>query len=222
MATNYRELIVWQKAMALAEATYTIAGLLPDIERFSLSMQMRRAAVSIASNIAEGHERRSRAEYRRFIAIACGSLAELETQFELAQRLYPLGAAAMMRAAHLADETGRLLRSIERALRKSVVEEQSISYDIIQPPALSPQPRNETIPGSAAGRARQRGRKVGPHRHRHLVGIRAADAFRSWPWVSHGHDEETAHQIHHPRIALVPARRDQCPLPAGTWCRHLG
>jgi four helix bundle protein len=103
-------------------------------------MQMRRAAVSIASNIAEGHDRRSRAEYRRFIAVACGSLAELETKFELVQRLYPLDAAALTTATHLADETRRLLRSIERALRHSVVGEASVSYDVNQPPALSPQP----------------------------------------------------------------------------------
>jgi len=88
MATSYRELVVWQKAMSLAEAAYAVAGLLPDSERFGLSSQIRRAAISVPSNIAEGHERRSRAEYRRFIAIACGSLAELETQLELANRLF--------------------------------------------------------------------------------------------------------------------------------------
>src|SRR5665213_3139285 len=117
MAKNYRDLIVWQKAMTLAEATYAFAGSLPDIERFGLSAQMRRAAVSVASNIAEGHERRSRADYRRFIIIACGSLTEVETQLELALRLHPTDPAAAQRMAGLIAETGRLLRAIERALR---------------------------------------------------------------------------------------------------------
>ena len=100
MVWSYRELIVWQKAMALAEASYAIADELPDIERFGLASQMRRSAVSVASNIAEGHERRSRADYRRFIAISCGSLAELETQLELSLRLYAIDISP---AAALAD-----------------------------------------------------------------------------------------------------------------------
>jgi four helix bundle protein len=105
-----------------------------------LSSQIRRAAVSIPSNVAEGHERRSRAEYRRFVAIACGSLAELGTQFELAQRLYRLDNSVLDRATRLADETGRLLRSIERALRSPAIAEESANYEVIQPSALSPQP----------------------------------------------------------------------------------
>src|SRR5262245_25707625 len=103
--------------MDLAGAVYEVTDSLPDCERFGLSSQLRRAAVSVPSNIAEGHERRSRADYRRFIAIACGSLAELETQIELAKRLYRPDSAALVRAEHLADEPGRLLRSIERSLR---------------------------------------------------------------------------------------------------------
>ena len=140
MARNYRELVVWQKAMALAEAAYAVANGLPDMERFGLSAQLRRAAVSVPSNIAEGHERRSRPEYRRFIAIACGSLAELETQVELIARLYCIEESAAGRVAALADETGRLLRSIERSLRASGVAEDFESYSAIQPSALSPRP----------------------------------------------------------------------------------
>jgi four helix bundle protein len=138
MAKNYRDLIVWQKAMTLAEATCAFAGSLPDIERFGLSAQMRRAAVSVASNIAEGHERRSRADYRRFIIIACGSLAEVETQLELALRLHPTDPAAAQRMAGLIDETGRLLRAIERALRTSTIAETAAEYQAVQPSALSP------------------------------------------------------------------------------------
>jgi four helix bundle protein len=140
MATNYRELAVWQKAMSLAESAYSVANLLPDRERFGLSAQIRRAAISVPSNIAEGHERRSRAEDRRFIAIACGSLAELETQLELAKRLYGFNDAVFASAIALTDETGRLLRAIERALRMPSVGEEPEGYDVFQPSALSPQP----------------------------------------------------------------------------------
>ena len=138
MARSYRELVVWQKAMDLAASAYAVADMLPASERFGLANQMRRSAVSIPSNIAEGHERRSRADYRRFIAIACGSLAEFETQLSLAQRLHGIGSDATAQAESLADETGRLLRAIERALRNTVAEEHA-GY-AVQPSALSSQP----------------------------------------------------------------------------------
>jgi four helix bundle protein len=140
MARSYRELVVWSKAMSLAEAAYSVVEGLPDVERFGLSMQIRRAAVSIPSNIAEGHERRSRAEYRRYVAIACGSLAELETQIELASRLYDPEVNELNRAIGLADEVGRLLRAIERSLRASAVAEDHAVYEAEQPSALSSQP----------------------------------------------------------------------------------
>ena len=140
MATNFRELLVWQKAMALAEAAYATAKLLPDLERFGLAAQLRRSAISVPSNIAEGHERRSRADYRTFVAIACGSLAELESQLELCRRLYRIDGEGLKIAQSLADETGRLLRSIERALRDSQVREAAEQYDSPQPSTLSPQP----------------------------------------------------------------------------------
>ena len=139
MASNYRELIVWQRAMALAEAAYTLAAILPDTERFGLCSQLRRAAISIPSNIAEGHERRSRADYRRFVTIACGSLAELETQIELIRRLHDVNPHVIRRVIDLSDETGRLLRSIERALRAPRIAEVAPEY-VVPPSALSPQP----------------------------------------------------------------------------------
>lgn len=139
MATaSYRELIVWQKAMKLAEAAYTVAAGLPDVERFGLGAQIRRSAISVPSNIAEGHERRSRADYRRFVAIACGSLAELETQLDLAERLHALDLSVLNPARSLSDEVGRILRSIERALRKPIGHDSALHAD--QPSALSPQP----------------------------------------------------------------------------------
>lgn len=80
MISDYRELVVWQKAMELAAETYKLVKLLPKEETYSLSDQMRRAAVSIPSNIAEGNGRVATKEYIHFLAIARGSKAELETQ----------------------------------------------------------------------------------------------------------------------------------------------
>jgi four helix bundle protein len=96
--------------------------------------------VSIPSNIAEGHERRSRADYRRSIAIACGSLAELETQLDLAGRLHSVEKTLLDPANDLADEVGRLLRSIERSLRVSGAGKEQPVWDAFQPSALGPQP----------------------------------------------------------------------------------
>jgi len=86
-AWHHRELDVWRTSMALAVDIYTLTKQLPDSERFGLIGQMRRAAVSVPSNIAEGAARGSSAEFARFLMIARGSVAELETQLELAERL---------------------------------------------------------------------------------------------------------------------------------------
>jgi four helix bundle protein len=80
-------LAVWRDAMDLVEAIYLFSTPFPDAERFGLTAQMRRAAVSIPSNIAEGAARRSKAEYLRFLSIARGSLSELDTQLQIATRL---------------------------------------------------------------------------------------------------------------------------------------
>lgn len=84
---SYRDLLAWQKAVMLVELVYRMSARLPVDERFGLTSQLRRAAVSILSNIAEGHGRESTKEFTRFISIARGSLAELETQLEIALRL---------------------------------------------------------------------------------------------------------------------------------------
>ena len=83
---NFRDLEVWQKAMSLAELCYAIVKILPASERFSLAPQIRRASVSVPSNIAEGHQL-SQAGYRHHVSLALGSLAELDTQVELAVRV---------------------------------------------------------------------------------------------------------------------------------------
>ena len=84
--SSFRDLEAWQISMTVAEKAYSVAAALPTSERFDLGSQIRRAAVSIPSNVAEG-QRRSAAVFKQHLGIALGSLAELETQFELARRL---------------------------------------------------------------------------------------------------------------------------------------
>ena len=83
----HERLEVWQEAMTLVEAIYACSAHFPDSERFGLTSQIRRASVSVPSNIAEGAARRSTPEYQRFLSIARGSLSELDTQLQLAIRL---------------------------------------------------------------------------------------------------------------------------------------
>jgi len=85
--STHRDLDVWRVAMDLVVAVYRATRQLPDSEKFGLMSQMRRAVVSIPSNIAEGAARSSSADFVRFLVIARGSLAELETQLELVQKL---------------------------------------------------------------------------------------------------------------------------------------
>ena len=86
MAMDYRELEVWQKSMTLCEKVYLLLRQFPNEERHALCDQLRRAVVSIPSNIAEGNGRDSRIEYARFLSIARGSVFEVQTQLELAER----------------------------------------------------------------------------------------------------------------------------------------
>ena len=92
MRKNYEKLIVWQMGMELVIAIYRATRRFPDEEKFGLCAQLRRAAVSIPSNIAEGSARRSRHEFKQFLYIAKGSLLELETQLRISQRLNYLDA----------------------------------------------------------------------------------------------------------------------------------
>jgi four helix bundle protein len=114
---HYRQLLVWQRAMALAEDVYRLTRLLPKDERFGLMSQMRRAARSVPANIAEGYGRGRTGEYRRFLSIAAGSLLELETDLELVVRtqLVPKHEAQPVREA--AAEVGRLLAGLRRRLK---------------------------------------------------------------------------------------------------------
>lgn len=86
---SYKDLIVWQKAVDLVDVVYKIVFFLPKQEQYILVSQMLRAAISIASNIAEGHRRNHKAEYIQFLSIALASAAELETQLIITKRQYP-------------------------------------------------------------------------------------------------------------------------------------
>ena len=117
MIQSYEDLIVWQKAIELEVETYRITEALPSDERFGLISQMRRAAVSIAANIAEGHGRHHGDDFRQFLSIARGSLKELETYFVLAERLGFLHKSRLRRARSLCNEVSRMLSTLHRKLR---------------------------------------------------------------------------------------------------------
>ncbi len=84
---TFRDLMIWQKGIALVQDTYLQTNLFPKEEIYGLVSQMRRAAVSVPSNIAEGYGRRSAPDFVRFLRVACGSLYELETQVEISMKL---------------------------------------------------------------------------------------------------------------------------------------
>ena len=113
---SFRDLEVWQAAMEVALACYDLTKRSPTSEQYDLTNQMRRAAVSIASNIAEGHQR-SRAAYVNHVQIALGSLAELETQLELARRLRFCREEDAPALQLPVDRTGQLLHGLLRSLR---------------------------------------------------------------------------------------------------------
>lgn len=102
--------------MELASGTYELSAQLPDTEKFGLRTQLQRAAVSVPSNIAEGHARASTREFLKFISIAHGSLAELETQLHLLPRLGLLRVDQIKEVLHQADRVGRMLRRLSQAL----------------------------------------------------------------------------------------------------------
>ena len=117
---DYRDLVAWQKAMDLVEKIYVATADFPREERYGLISQVRRAAVSVPSNIAEGQGRRtSDDEFVRFLQIAMGSLAELQTQLELAARLHFLDKQRAITLQSSADEVGRLLSGLVKSKRRS-------------------------------------------------------------------------------------------------------
>jgi four helix bundle protein len=112
----YRDLDAWQAAMALVEMIYGVTRALPRHELFGLTSQLRRAAVSIPSNIAEGACRRTTGAYVNHVSIALGSHAEVETCFEIAMRLGYLQHEETNKVASSIERTGQLLNGLLRSL----------------------------------------------------------------------------------------------------------
>jgi four helix bundle protein len=125
---SFRGLRVWQSGMDLVVATYELTKSFPKSETYGLSSQLQRAAVSVPANIAEGHSRQSLREYLHFIAIARGSLAEVETYLELAQRLGYASSAQITPVLNLAASVSRQLVALRDALSTRLQEDPTI-YD---------------------------------------------------------------------------------------------
>jgi four helix bundle protein len=113
---DYRELIVWQKAMTLVELLYRQTRSFPKEELYGLTSQMRRAAVSVPSNIAEGQGRRTTRDFIHFLSIARGSLKELETQILISHRLRYINEAQQSELVSATEEVGRLISGLNKSL----------------------------------------------------------------------------------------------------------
>jgi four helix bundle protein len=113
---KYNELVVWQKAMNLVTEVYKITSTFPSEERFGLSSQMRRAAVSVPSNVAEGQGRKATGAYINHLSIAHGSLMELETQIQIASRLNFVSANETSTLLAQTNEIGRMLNALKNSL----------------------------------------------------------------------------------------------------------
>jgi four helix bundle protein len=115
---SYKDLVAWQRGVDLAVACHECTNRFPSDERFSLIQQIRRAAVSVSSNIAEGRGRFHRDEFLHHISIARGSLQEIETLMVIAERLKYVTAEEMERIAGLCSEVGKLLAGLKRSLAR--------------------------------------------------------------------------------------------------------
>ena len=120
MAQDYRDLIVWKRAIELTTMIYKLTKTYPTDEQYGLSSQLRRASVSVASNIAEGRGRLSAAEFRQFLGVAQGSVCELQTQLIISKSLNLGEAESLRKAESLSDEVSRMLTSLIQRLTAGV------------------------------------------------------------------------------------------------------
>jgi four helix bundle protein len=118
MANSFRDLVVWQRAVQLSLAIYKLTSSFPVSERFGLTNQLRRAGVSVASNIAEGYGRSTRGEYVLFLGHARGSISEVQTQLVIAEGLRFGNAESRHLAEGLSEEVSRMLVAIMSKLQK--------------------------------------------------------------------------------------------------------
>lgn len=119
MGQSFKDLVVWQRAIQLTLAVYKLTSKFPESERFGLTNQMRRASVSIASNVAEGYGRSTKGEYVQFLGHARGSCSEVETQIVIAKALGFGTQADMNSAESLCNDVGRLLGGLMKSQRTS-------------------------------------------------------------------------------------------------------
>src|SRR5690349_6417255 len=112
---HYRQLLVWQKAMDLAVHCYEVTKVFPADERYGLTSQIRRAAVSIPANIAEGHARFYTKEFLHHLSIARGSLAEMETELMIGQRVGFLQLDTLDKVLVMTDEIGRMTAGLRQS-----------------------------------------------------------------------------------------------------------
>jgi four helix bundle protein len=115
---SYRDLDVWQRSMRLAKQIYQVTQKFPGDERFGLTNQLRRAAVSVPSNLAEGHARFGAGEFSRFISITMGSVAELETQILLSTDLGYIDDAIAHQLLRELDGIGKMLRGLAKSIQR--------------------------------------------------------------------------------------------------------
>jgi four helix bundle protein len=115
---SYQDLIVWQKGMDLVESVYRVTRVFPKEEMFGLTSQVRRAAVSVPSNLAEGQGRQTTRDFMNFISIARGSLQEMETQILIASRLQYIIATQTNEITDMVAEVGRLLSGLYNSLNR--------------------------------------------------------------------------------------------------------
>ena len=116
---SHRDLVAWQKALEFGLLVYKATAEFPEHERFGLTSQLRRAAVSVSSNIAEGYGRASTSDYLRFLRIARGSLFEIDTQLMFAVRLGYMSESSHGEALERCRESGRVLAGLIRAVEES-------------------------------------------------------------------------------------------------------
>ena len=119
MGQSFKDLIVWQRSIQLTVSVYKLTAKFPDAERFGLTNQLRRASVSIASNIAEGYGKSGKGEYLVFLGHARGSCAEVETQMVIARELEFGTNQDIANPASLCDEVGKMLVSLMKSLRSA-------------------------------------------------------------------------------------------------------
>lgn len=117
---NYRQLIAWQKAMELVKLVYEMSDKFPREELFGLTLQIRKAVVSVPSNVAEGQGRRTTKDFLRHLSIAYGSLMETETQNLIAEMRKYITAEESMRVMDKTAEVGRLMNGLSKSLEQKL------------------------------------------------------------------------------------------------------